>query len=381
MSSNSSSPPASLYTTAVRRAFVILTVVPAAVQTVLCLVVLYMALRTRAYRKSRNLLVVAAAAIDLIRGVHSFFSPALFYDPLESSATNERVCIAYAWVHYFQYCMSTWTIAAIAFSRYDMISRPFRRRLTMKWVLLLICLIVVEGAIFASLPLMGWNDYGLKKLPGSDFYRCAVADPNIDQAFVPVHYGINYALPLLVIIVSYLLIVPIALRVGRKQERDAQYKAPPNAGRRESVQFAAVRVAKKVSKIIHSKPFRYVTVIVATNIILTIPFAVAEITRYYKGKAVSDLLLPITKFIFNINFVVNALFYLLWVRMFLSDRDGRRRFCCKCCYVSDSEQVFSSTSDAASNRRRSSAGSAIGLQEAPLNAKPLPTIDEDTDAA
>ena len=61
------------------------------------------------------------------------------------------------------------------------------------------------------------------------------------------------------------------------------------------------------------------TTIVVTNVILPLPFVVAQLLRFLDIVDVGILVVPVLKLIFTLNFVVNSCFYVLWVRDF---RDG-----------------------------------------------------------
>ena len=212
-----------VHTATVRRALVIATVVPAVIETILCSIVLYAAYRVRAYRSAVNILVVNSAAADLLRGVHGFFAPLLFYDLLNYTDTNQRLCVCYMWVNIMQYSWSMWSIALIAYSRYDLVSHPFDRVLTLRRAISTVCVVLFGSIFFACLPLVGWNRYGLEPLnPGSLRYRCAYADATmsaIHKAFLPVFYTVSYLVPLIIVGTCYALIVPIALRHTKQKRR------------------------------------------------------------------------------------------------------------------------------------------------------------------
>ncbi|XP_062511064.1 alpha-1B adrenergic receptor-like [Corticium candelabrum] len=336
---NMTGPPSSLYTATVRRAFVIATGIPAGVETILCTLVLYAAFRVKAYHSALNFLVVNAAAADLLRGIHGFFGPPLFYDTLDYTSVNKGLCVCYMWTHIMQYCWSMWSIALIAYSRYDLVANPFRKVVTKKIAIIAVFAILIEGIIFASLPLMGWNSYGLIPLqPGSLKYRCSVADKRLSsghKAFLPVFYGVNYLLPLIVVVVSYGLIVPIAIRQRRRrlvrvsssilsgysnglEETPTRRKSIQASGWSTSSSSRLRRGSDSVgaSDILRSRAFCYVTVIVVSNVVLTTPFAAAELLRLLDIVDVNVLVIPVVKLVFALNFVVNSCFYVLWVRDF-----------------------------------------------------------------
>ena len=334
-----------LYTATVRRALVIATVVPASIEAILCFLVIYAAFRVKAYRSSLNFLVVNAAAADLLRGIHGVVAPSLFYDLLEYTDVNQRLCVCYMWIHIMQYCWSMWSIALIAFSRYDAVCRPFHRVLTLKGAVFAVCVVLLEAILFACLPLMGWNSYGLLPLrPNSPKYRCSVSDNSLSvghKAFLPVFYVVNYLLPLIVIVICYGRIIPIALRHKRQQAIvnspslvfTSQSSPPTKAKSGHSLpgaMFSAARCELKKTRIvsnpnsdrmgaldvIKSKVFCYMTIIVLSNVVFTTPFAVAEVLRFLDIVDVNILLFPVFKLIFTLNFVINSCFYVLWVRDF-----------------------------------------------------------------
>jgi hypothetical protein len=333
---------ASSHTAVVRRAFVIATAVPAVAEIILCSIVLYAAYRVKAYRSAVNFLVVNSAAADLLRGVHGLFAPLLFYDLLNYTDTNQKLCVCYMWVNLMQYGWSMWSIALIAYSRYDLVAHPFDRVLTLKRAITAVCVVFFGSILLACLPLAGWNRYGLEPLrPGSPRYRCAYANASASaghKAFLPVFYSVTYLVPLIMVGTCYSLIIPIVIR-HKKQKRwflannltslqlHDKYNDPSARGGHNSSSGSdggkrsqsKLSDRSSVSEVVGTKAFCYVTAIVVTNIIFPLPFVVVQIIRFLELVDIDILVIPIVKFIFTFNFVVNSFFYVLWVRDF---RDG-----------------------------------------------------------
>lgn len=315
------------YTAFVRRFFVVATIIPSLLEAILCGLVVFAAIRIQAYRSALNLLVVSAAAFDFVRGLHCVFAPALFYNPVEKTEPNERICQCYLWIHLLQYCWSMWSITLIAFSRYDLVARPFHRWLSVKKAIVCISCVVVEGIVFASLPLVGWNRYGLVRLHGDSHYRCAIVDPDLSgghRAYLPVFYVFNFALPLVLVVIFYAMIVPIAMHHRRRSLSlcssavNSLSKLGSASGTTSPQQDRQVRKRRSaqsgVSAVVCSKAFCYVTCIVVSNLVLTTPYIVSEMLLYLDIYRLEDLTMTILKFVFTINFLVNSCFYVLWVR-------------------------------------------------------------------
>eukprot|EP00118_Oscarella_pearsei_P011758 m.81361 g.81361 ORF g.81361 m.81361 type:complete len:344 (+) comp36236_c0_seq2:509-1540(+) len=291
----------------------------------LCLVVLYVAVRAKAYRHAHDLLIMAAAAADFLRAVHGFATPFFYWSFLPKTDINDRLCKAYIWLHYFQYTVSAWSMAAIAFSRFDLIAHPMKMKLTIRGACSIIFLILVEAAVFASLPLWGWNRYGLLYiLDPPDRFHCGFADRLLDikhRSFVLVQYLLNYSVLFFLVLVFYSLIVPIAVKHRqRRRRRNCQLQDP-------NVESPRSRLSVNISDLVKSKPFAYITIIISSNIILTAPFIVVSIIQNFMQNPLGNIALPLTGLIFNLSFAINSFLYLMWVKTL---RDGfSLYFCCK----------------------------------------------------
>ena len=203
----------------------------------------------------------------------------------------------------FQYAASFWLVAAIAYSRYDVVARPMNPRLTRRGVWGIVLGVVAIAATFATLPLVGWNRYVLRRLPNGN-YRCTGSDRNaglLDRAFVPVYFGINSLIPIIIIVVFLVKIVPIAVR------SDAW-----KASRRRRQNDSDINI----SHVLKSKSFRYVLAIVVTNVVFSAPYVSVRITRYLFKVKMRNYATSVCKVLLSVNYVLNSVLYIFWARTF-----------------------------------------------------------------
>ncbi|XP_065845523.1 rhodopsin-like [Oscarella lobularis] len=300
----------------VRTAFLYANLAPGIIETLLCTIVLVSTTRRRKARQSPpNVLVLVSAACDLIRGIHTCFSPTLYKESgVDDTRFNTIACQIYQWVHAFQYAASFWLMATLAYSRYDVVARPINPRLTMRRMWGLIVAVTAISATFATLPLVGWNRYWLRKLKNGN-YRCSGTDSNAElsqRAYVPVYFGINSLVPIIIIAIFLAGIVPIATRsekwkkrrndtIRRRQGDDADAGADDVANPRD---------------VIASKAFRYVVFIVLTNVVLSAPFVSIKVAREFSGKKIGDYAIPVCKVLLSVNNIANSVLYVFWARTF-----------------------------------------------------------------
>ena len=290
----------------VRVAFLYANIAPGIVETVLCTVVLVTATTKRTIREiPPNLLVLVSAACDLIRGIHTCLSPILYKESgVEPTQLNEIACKIYQWAHMFQYAASFWLVAAIAYSRYDVVARPMNPRLTRRGVWGIVLGVVAIASTFASLPLVGWNRYALRRLSNGN-YRCAGANRNgdaFDRAFVPVYFGINSLIPIIIVVAFLVKILPIAVRSDAWKESRRR--------RRENDSNVTV------SHFVKSKSFRYVLAIVVTNVVLSTPYVAVKILRDCFEIKVNYYATAVCKLLLSVNYVLNSVLYVFWARTF-----------------------------------------------------------------
>ena len=295
-----------------RMVFLYLNAVPGAIETILCAVVLISAVRAKISCSPPNLLVLASATSDMIRGLHSCFALILYDKPVERTHLNEAVCCAYRWFHVFQYATSCWLMVAIAYSRYDVIARPLSPRLTKRRVWIVIVASMFLSALFATFPLIGWNKYHLREMPSGAGYRCSSTDQNrsaAQRSFVLVNYGINSVVPMILVLVFLTRIVPYAVR-------SAQWNRKRKYSRRISTK-AVNKIQIDRMDLVKSKAFRYAILIVVSNIVFSAPFLVVKIlSDYFKLVSEDNFVCPTSKFIFSTGFVINSILYVFWARTF-----------------------------------------------------------------
>lgn len=169
-------------------------------------VVVYVFLMTSSLRTPSNLLVVNLAFSDFIMMI--IMSPPMVINCYyETWVLGLLMCDIYAMVGSLCGCASIWTMSAIAFDRYNVIVKGMAGKpLTIKKALLEILIIWLFAAVWAILPMVGWNRY----VPEGNMTACGTDYLTKDwssKSYILVYSIFVYYTPLFTIIYSYYFIV------------------------------------------------------------------------------------------------------------------------------------------------------------------------------
>ncbi|XP_065834391.1 octopamine receptor beta-2R-like [Oscarella lobularis] len=316
--------------------FRLVVLLPSIAVTIICTFVIFVLLRVRELRSVTNALIVNAAMADWLRGIVGIFNTYMYIRPIPNDTTHLVLCDIFLFLHFAQSFWSNWSMAALAYDRYDLLSRPLNRRLKKKQVTAIIATIVVVAVFISSLPIYsGWSQfllYPLASNPRRAKCRYTQQETNaFDWSFQPVFDFLAFIVPVVCVVVAYALIVRLVMRHKRRQEQHAR-----NLGRSALTLSSATTTTTTTNKqsefkiesndaiestsptsVVRSKAFQLVTAVVLTNIVLTLPFViVAELEKFRVIiiKVFPDRMKSVLMTLFHFNFVVNSVLYLFWIR-------------------------------------------------------------------
>lgn len=357
--------------------FRLIVLIPSCVVVITCSCVLYVLLKIPELRDITNALIINSAVADLIRGLIGLLNTYLYIRPLPATDVNFDLCQVFLFFHLFQGFWSSWSLCALAYDRYDLLAHPIRRKLKAKQVGILIATILTLDALLCSFPLFGWSEYLFYRFPNNpELAKCRISqqETNLaDWAFLPTFDICAYILPCIITIVIYAKILNLVLQHIRKRQEVRSRHQNTVHGLSRSTGGIGMSVISTVQMkdrstdqptlsahqsvapphtnsevmstpllVIKSKAFRLVTVVIATNMLLTLPFVIVlelEKFRVIIIKVFPDVMKSILMALFNCNFVFNSVVYVFWVRNAVrvaAERGFRRRglvtkfvsFCC-----------------------------------------------------
>ena len=270
----------------------LVTIAPSGVVLFLCSAVIFIVLRLREMRTASNLLFLSAATSDWLRGLLGIAAIWLHIKSIRYNEANERLCIGYLFVNFFQEAFSFWSIVALTYDRYDLLARPLARKVGAKEVTLILTFNWISCLLFACLPLMGWRGMHLHRLPdnpttGNCFIMHQTETNAFDRSYLPVYDIFAHVIPLILIVILYRKIFLIV----RRQQR------------RQSVPCPDTR------ELVRSKAFITVTAFVSTTLLCTLPTVIFLELEAFGIKIYPDRLKAYILLVLSLHFVLNSLIY------------------------------------------------------------------------
>ena len=309
----------------------VLAAIPTAVQLLLCGIVLRVFYTVPSLRTVTNLPILNLIASDVLRAITIFMSIPLYSIPLTTtpSTADIALCQSFFYLHYFQFAWSGWAAVLVAYSRADVIVNALDPKFNKKKFWMFALTTWVASALTALPPLMGWSSFGWKKRDNVNLYRClaGVEGEGLAHAvYVPLFFAVNFLVPFVLVIVSMFRIVQVTKRHLRAHRSPSGIQLnlvvlsidnssqSDNQGREDTLR-------KRIEETIKSKAFRYVMIIVVSNLLLLSPYVIAHSYDAVCWQMGSDKCLPdigyeITSTLFTVNFNANALLYVFWIRTF-----------------------------------------------------------------
>ena len=175
------------------------------------------------------------------------------------------------------------------------------------------CLIRI---VVAAPPLFTWAKYLFKYVVLDDGYFVTVctrdnSNTANDLSFVLVYFGVSYWLPLAIVI--YYLVKTRTLVIQNAVER------------LNALSCSGAETGQSTSSIYKSKALWYVISIVCSNAIFPAPYIIIVLFRSFRPIGSGAFIAA--GLIFTLNFLVNSVFYCVWVRTLT--RSLRDVFCCR----------------------------------------------------
>jgi hypothetical protein len=307
--------------------------IPAALQLVLCAMVLKVVCQTPDLRGISSLPVINLISSDFLRAIVGFLAISVFgisraYEP---SVGENVLCGIVMFVNNAQMAWSGWAIVIVAYSRLDTVVNVLSPKFTRRqfWFFAVTSWLV---AVITSLPpLVGWSAYTFQKNGNRYSCRTTTLGKGLLHAFyLPFFYFLNFLIPSTLITVWFSRLFGRArrhLRARTSHNSNIVFLCSTEANQKKQKERS---ISSAIQEIIKSKAFQYVLAIVLSNLLLVAPFACVSVYGTICDEVTGSDCLPnsayqITSVLFMINFNVNAFLYVFWVKTF---RNASVNLCC-----------------------------------------------------
>ena len=254
----------------------------------------------------------------------------------------QMYCKFCRYVNNVQLSWSCWSLVIIAYSRYDSVANVFDHKFNKRrfWTLTVTSWIV---SLLTSLPpIIGWSSYNIWKK--KNLYLCTTGSSGMKKdlasgTFLQFFYFVNYVVPSILVFILFSCIARIAIKSQIKSETSlsntddnmvvlsgfSHPSLPSTEQERHRVSPAHFK------KIIQSKSFLYIVLIVLTNIFLLAPYVVTKtyntVSRDLRlHKKIPYAVMEITTVLFAVNFNVNSLLCIFWIKSF---QHATAALCCR----------------------------------------------------
>ncbi len=304
--------------------------IPAVSQLVLCGIVLYAFYRLPTVRKVINYPIIGLVASDILRAVLTLLSIPLGFMQYGNPSNGEQIyCKFFRYVNNIQLSWSSWALVIITYSRYDAVANVFDQKFNKRrfWTLTVTSWIV---SVLTSLPpIIGWSSYNLMKM--KDVSICTTGSNGKDLAsatFLPFFYFVNYVVPSILVLILLSCIARIAIKQKRQRQPSSSntdnrivelpgFFHPSSSSSKQNKQDSTAHF----KKIIMSRVFLYVVLIVATNIFFLAPYVgMTSFDTVSRGlgrrKKIPYFVMQINTILFMVNYNVNCLLYIFWIKSF-----------------------------------------------------------------
>ena len=320
----------------------VIAAIPSAFQLLLCGIVLTVFFKQPSLRTVSNLPVINLVVSDVVRASLSFLTIPLFaFVRTETPSTADTVlCLAFQCISNFQFAWSSWALAIIAYTRSDLIvnvlapkfnKRRFWGLATVSWFVALLT---------SLLPFMGWSSVGFIRRNHVFFCRFGQDGGGLLHAlYVPFFYFLNFIVPSVLIVICFARIVGVARRHMRSRNNSQSSMQNivvlTSTDVSESFDNGRHTIVNRINDTIKSKSFRYIVIIVLSNLLLLSPYVF--LTSYdsvcnglgaKQCARAGDICIKTSALLFMLNFNVNAILYIFWIRTF--QVAAIAMICCSC---------------------------------------------------
>ena len=285
----------------------LINVIPSSITVLLCSFSLFVLFRSTRVRSTVGDMLIANAVLGDLFGVTVLSFSALIYAyPMEITDNNRNICKAYFFLLMFGFAWTSWSSAILAYDRYDMISRPLRRRLTPRIGKFLIIIVVVVSALWASFPIMGWSEYRLQSHGACSIAFSVDIPEELNQAFYTLlFFALNYIAPLVIDAICFLGVLKIAITHTRRSQ--ARHRVTNNGD------------AESPISTICSRTFIVVMVTITSNVVFTGPYLAIQVMRKfgiisYKVQVGTQQVVGFGLDLTTYNYLFNAILYVIFVK-------------------------------------------------------------------
>ncbi|XP_062509053.1 compound eye opsin BCRH2-like [Corticium candelabrum] len=302
--------------------------IPAGIQFVLCGLALYAFYRLPNVRKVINYPIIGLVASDILRAVLTLLSMPFRFMQYGNPSIGEQIyCEFFRYANNVQLSWSSWTLVIITYSRYDAVANVFDPKFNKRrfWTLTVTSWIV--SALTSLPPIMGWSSYNLRRM--NDMYICTTGSNGKDLAsatFLPFFYFVNYVVPSILVFILLSCIARIAVKMEKKRQTSSSntskwivvlpgFSHPSSSSSKQNKQESTGHI----KKIIRSRSFLYIVLIVVTNVFFLAPYVgMTSYDTVSRGLGlrtkISRAVIQITTILFMVNYNVNCLLYIFWIK-------------------------------------------------------------------
>jgi hypothetical protein len=302
-------------------------------QLILCLIALLVFYRMPNLRSLLNLPVINPIASDFLRAIVGAFSIEIYSQQAQATAgtTRNAMCSAFHYANLVQIAWSNWALVIIAYSRYDSVNNHSSPKFT-KTTLFRLAITSWLAALFTALPpLLGWSSFGLKKV--DKIYSCKKSPQGkglVHATYIPIFYLVNYLVPAVMVLLFLSRIFVIYRQYARSRESSNSSNTIIISSFQTERQPATV--LSQIKETVRSKAFLYMVIIAMSNLILVAPYVFAQSYTSVRAElgldeGISKTVFRLTALSFQLNFVVNAILYVFWIRTF---RQAAIALCFRC---------------------------------------------------
>ena len=250
-----------------------------------------------------NFVVFHSVVADLMNGIGHLVRLWILHGPVALTSFNEVAC-PLVWVMTLStYGWCSWSAFFIAYERFESVTRPFSRKLTLRRSWIVAVTIWVGNILIAAICLTGIiKKSGLLRLPDNKTALCLVFHDRVwderEEAYSVSYYTVIAFIPLILAAYFFTRVLVAAWRILRA----------------DSETFLGIQAAQRrhVSRLLSSKGFRCIMAIIACHVLLALPFHIATVTLVIGGfpgpKAMREF-----KVMYSAIFVVNSILYVCWV--------------------------------------------------------------------
>lgn len=255
-----------------------------------------------------NLVVFHAVVADLMNGISHLAGTWVMGKPVAISSFHEVFCPVMWVMTLSAYGWSTWSAFFIAYERFESVTRPFSRKLTLRRSFAIAVAMWMGNIVVASVGFTGVIEKpGLFRLPDNKTAICLFFRDS-DWATREKVYTVGYYTAIAFIPLSLTAYFFVRVLLGAWRVLGAS-DTEVNSGNVLGIQAAQRR---HVKRLLRSKGFRCIMAIIASHILLAFPFHTVNVIYVINRSLGSKTTRPFL-FMYSALFVVNSILYVYWL--------------------------------------------------------------------